>query len=155
VIFPGAEGAVNNRASHGFVAPPRFILPHRIEMGRNVMRLLLTTCVLIGALGFWTTAQAEQIQVKSMKIWNLTAATITDLRLAPAGKATFGRNLVLDDKDGEINIDERLTLKDVAPGDYDVTVALSNKRHCKVQGLKLEDGQIVSIEEKDLRDCSR
>ena len=72
------------------------------------MRLLLTTCVLIGALGFWTTAQAEQIQVKSMKIWNLTAATITDLRLAPAGKATFGRNLVLDDKDGEINIDERL-----------------------------------------------
>jgi hypothetical protein len=120
------------------------------------MRRVLLATGLFLAGGLWrSVAQADPSPAKPMKIWNLTAATMTDLRLAPAGAATYGRNLVLDDKDGEINIDERLTLRDVAPGNYDAKVALKNKRHCKVQGLKLEEGGIVSIEEKDLRDCTR
>lgn len=87
---------------------------------------------------------------KPMKIWNLTAATIVDFRLAPSGASSFGRNLTLDDKDKTIDVDERLTLRDIAPGVYDARVTFRNGRACRVAGLKLAAGEIASIEEKDL-----
>ena len=108
----------------------------------------------LAILGFCSTALA-QADVKPMKIWNLTASTIVDLRLAPSGSNKFGRNLTLDDKDKEIDVDERLTLRNVDPGLYDARVKLKNGRKCTLAGLKLEVGSIVSIEEKDLANCRR
>jgi len=105
-------------------------------------------------LGFCASAAAG-VEQKPMKVWNLTAATIVDFRLAPSGTMKFGHNLVLDDKDKEISIDERLTLRDVAPGVYDAHVKFNNGRRCTVVGIKLDAGTIASIEEKDLGSCLR
>jgi hypothetical protein len=90
---------------------------------------------------------------KPMRIWNLTAATIVDLKLAPSGATTFGRNLAKDDKDGEIDADERLTLNDIPPGIYDVKVRLKAGRTCDVLKLELKQARIASIEEKNLVNC--
>lgn len=100
-------------------------------------------------------AQSGAKPPKPIKIWNLTASTITDFRLAPAGSPKFGRNLALDDKDKEIDVDERLTLRDIAPGTYDARLQLRNGRECRVVGLRLEAGEIASVEEKDLVSCLR
>jgi len=108
----------------------------------------------LAILGFCSPALA-QADVKPMKIWNLTASTIVDLRLAPSGSNKFGRNLTLDDKDKEIEIDERLTLRNIDPGLYDAQIKLKNGRKCALAGLKLDVGAIVSIEEKDLANCPR
>jgi hypothetical protein len=78
-----------------------------------------------------------------------------DFRLAPGGSSKFGRNLALDDKDKAIDIDERLTLHDIAPGTYDARVKFRNGRACPVPALKLEAGEIASIEEKQLEACLR
>jgi hypothetical protein len=90
---------------------------------------------------------------KPMKVWNLTASAIVDFRLAPAGSSRFGRNLALDDKDKAIDVDERLALRDVAPGTYAARVKFRNGRKCRVSGLTLEAGEIASIEEKQLEGC--
>lgn len=96
-----------------------------------------------------------QVEAKPIKIWNLTSSTIVDIQLAPSGSSKFGRNLALDDKDKAIDIDERLTLRDINSGVYDARVKLKSGRQCTVPGLKLEAGAIASIEEKDLGNCAR
>ena len=57
-----------------------------------------------------------------MEFWNLTSSTITALTLAPAGTSTFGPNQCDNDKDHEVDHDERLRLTGVEPGRYDVQV---------------------------------
>jgi hypothetical protein len=104
---------------------------------------------------FATAAYAQDAPPKPPKIWNLTASVVVDLRLAPAGGAAFGRNLALDDDDHDIGLDERLKLRDQAPGLYDARIVLKDGRTCKAKGLKIEPGAIVSLEEKDLRDCAK
>ena len=85
-----------------------------------------------------------------MKVWNLTASDIGNFRLARAGSSRFGRNLALDDKDKAIDVDERLALRGVAPGIYQARVKFRNGRKRRVSGLKLEAGEIASVEEKQL-----
>jgi hypothetical protein len=100
-------------------------------------------------------AETGALSPKPMKVWNLTASAIVDFRLAPGGSSKFGRNLALDDKDKAIDIDERLTLQDIAPGLYDARIKFRSGRACRVAGLKLEAGAIASIEEKQLEHCLR
>jgi hypothetical protein len=90
---------------------------------------------------------------KPIRIWNLTASTILDLRLAPSGGKDFGRNLAKEDKDGEVDVDERLNLTNTPPGVYDVKLGLKGGRNCDVLKLELKKAGIASIEEKDLLNC--
>jgi hypothetical protein len=53
------------------------------------------------------------------RFWNLTAHTIVDFRLSPAGQDKFGVNQCANDKDGEVDNDERLRITGIAPGIYD------------------------------------
>lgn len=92
---------------------------------------------------------------KPTRFWNLTAWTIADLRLAPAGTGKFGPNLCLADKDGEVDADERLKTPGVATGSYDARVVFRNGRACSAKNLSVVDGQIFEIAEKDLVDCSK
>jgi hypothetical protein len=112
------------------------------------MRLFVTGLALL-TLGPGLAFAAD----KPMRIWNLTAATIVDLKLAPSSATTFGRNLAKDDKDGAIDADERLILKDIAPGIYHAKVRLKDGRSCDVLKLELKQSQVASIEEKNLVNC--
>ena len=53
---------------------------------------------------------------KPIRFWNLTSATVTELRLAPAGSQNFGPDQCKNDKDGSVDHDERLPITGVTPG---------------------------------------
>lgn len=92
-----------------------------------------------------------------MRFWNTTSFTITELYLAPAGTTEWGPNQCLNDPDRAVDTDERLTLKDVTPGRYDVKLADKNGRTCIVRNVEVKSGRpyAFSIGESDLTDCSR
>jgi hypothetical protein len=92
---------------------------------------------------------------KRTRFWNLTSATVTELRLAPAGTENFGENQCLNDKDGSVDHDERLKIIGVASGAYDARIAWANGRIWCVKNVSIETGKVFSIEDKDLAACSK
>ena len=71
-------------------------------------------------------------------------------RNAPAGTTNWGPNQCKNDRDGTVDSDERLRITDTPPGIYDAKLVDTNKRTCVVRNLKLDPGEIFSIEEKEL-----
>ncbi len=94
-------------------------------------------------------------QGKGIRFWNLTTATISTLQLSPAGKDSWGPNLTLNDKDGEVDHDERLRIVGIEPGQYDARVGYSNGRHCMVRDIQIKADTVFSISDKDLKDCNK
>lgn len=84
------------------------------------------------------------------KFWNLTAETITDLRLAPAGSAAFGPNLTAADKDGTADHDETMKLSGIASGRYDVKFTDAKGRICVVPDVQVTAGETFSVDENEL-----
>jgi len=89
------------------------------------------------------------------RFWNLTRHTISEFYLAPAGTTNWGVNQCRNDKDGTVDPDERLRITGVAPGVYDVKFKDVSGRSCLVRNIKIEAGEIFSIEEKELTSCTR
>ena len=91
-----------------------------------------------------------------LRFWNLTGSTIKELHLAPTGTTNWGPDQCRNDPDGAVDADERLTLKDVVPGRYDVKLADKIGRVCVVRNVEVLAGRpyAFSISEKDLTDCS-
>ncbi|MEA2841375.1 MAG: hypothetical protein QOF41_2705 [Methylobacteriaceae bacterium] len=106
---------------------------------------------LLAALGACSVAFAAE---KPVRFWNLTSATVTELRLAPAGSDKFGPDQCKNDKDGSIDHDERLPITAVAPGRYDIKIGYKDGKSCRVPNVSIESGKVFSIEDKDLKDCS-
>ena len=92
---------------------------------------------------------------KDIQFWNLTANTITSLQLSSAGKNDWGQNQADNDRDHTVDHDERLKITDTAPGMYDVKFVDKSGRTCVVSNVQVKAGSIFSIEEKNLKDCSR
>jgi hypothetical protein len=94
---------------------------------------------------------------ETLRFWNVTNETVTSLRLAPAGSDRFGPNHCANDRDGEVDHDERLRLTEVSPGKYDVRVTLKHGRICTVRGVELRgDGRYAfRLEPSDLTDCQQ
>jgi hypothetical protein len=97
------------------------------------------------------------IGAERLRFWNLTAATITKLYLAPAGTDQWGPDQCQNDPDGAVDADERLTLKGIEPGRYDVMLSDKTGRKCVMRDVEVKGGRpyAFSIEESDLKDCSR
>jgi hypothetical protein len=91
---------------------------------------------------------------KPIRFWNLTSATVTELRLAPAGSDKFGPDQCKNDKDGSVDHDERLPITGVTPGRYDIRIGYKGGKTCRVANVAIESGKVFSVEDKDLRDCS-
>ena len=89
------------------------------------------------------------------RFWNLTRHTISEFYLAPAGSGNWGANQCKNDKDGTVDPDERLRITGVTAGTYDAKLTDVSGRTCLVQNIKVEAGEIFSIEEKELNDCIR
>jgi hypothetical protein len=94
-------------------------------------------------------------QGKGIRLWNLTTATISNFQLSPAGKEAFGPNQTLNDKDKEVDHDERLRITGVEPGLYDAKVGYPDKRQCLVRNIEIKADAVFSIADKDLKDCKK
>jgi len=92
---------------------------------------------------------------KDTRFWNLTANTITSLKLSPAAKNDWGPNQADNDRDHTVDHDERLKITDTVPGIYDVKFVDKSGRTCVVPNIQVTAGSIFSIEEKDLKGCSK
>ena len=92
---------------------------------------------------------------KDTQFWNLTVNTITSLQLSPAGKNDWGPNQADNDRDRTVDHDERLKITNTAPGMYDVKFVDKSGRTCVVPNIQVKAGSIFSIEEKNLKGCSK
>lgn len=92
---------------------------------------------------------------KDTQFWNLTANTIISLQLSPGGKNEWGRNQADNDRDHTVDHDERLKITDTAAGTYDVKFVDKSGRTCVVPNLQVKAGAIFTIEEKELKDCTK
>src|SRR5437763_14818161 len=83
---------------------------------------------------------------KGIRFWNLTSSTITNLQLSPAGQNAWGPNQCANDPDGAVDHDERLRVRGVEPGRYDVKLAENAGRSCIVRNVEIKPNGIFSIE---------
>ena len=117
-------------------------------------RAALAVFALVLALSLSLTA-ALAADRKPTRFWNLTANTIVSLQMSPAGQGAWGRDQCENDRDHEVDHDERLRITDTAPGRYDVRLKDKSGRVCIVKDVDVKDGAIFTIEEKDLSSCGR
>ena len=94
-------------------------------------------------------------QGKGIRLWNLTTSTISGFQLAPAGKNAWGPNQTLNDRDKEVDHDERLRITGVEPGRYDAKVSYRDARQCVVHDIEIKADAVFSIADKDLKDCNK
>jgi hypothetical protein len=113
-------------------------------------RALITVGVLLIAVPGEILAQG-----KGIRFWNLTTATVSGFQLSPAGKNAWGPNQTLNDRDNEVEHDERLRITGVEPGRYDAKVSYSGARQCLVRDIEIKAEAVFSIADKDLRDCNK
>ncbi len=120
-------------------------MPNRFEC--------LGLLVVLAGLATGGSAQAAQ----KMHFWNLTKQTIDQLYLAPTGTTEWGPNQCLNDDDKTVDSDERLLLKGIAPGNYDVKLHDVKGRSCLVKNVAVKAGgkYNFSIDEKELTDCKQ
>ncbi|MCK1723400.1 hypothetical protein [Bradyrhizobium sp. 141] len=111
--------------------------------------------VLIALLLAFAGEAAAQGKGKGIRLWNLTTETISGFQLSPAGKTDWGPNQCLNDKDKEVDHDERLRITGVEPGRYDAKVSYPNARQCVVRDIEIRADAVFSIADKDLKDCSK
>ena len=121
------------------------------------MRTVLIAGLMLAACA--TTAFADDDGKKGgkskMKFWNLSGADLTEVSLAPAGTDKFGDNQCKNDDNGSIENDERLPLKDVTAGKYDVRIKDKGGRVCLVKNVEVKEGAAYafSIEAEQIKDC--
>ena len=94
-------------------------------------------------------------QGKGIRFWNLTSSTISGFQLSPAGKNDWGPNQTLNDKDKEVDHDERLRITGVEPGRYDAKLTYPDTKQCVVRNIEIKADAVFSITDKDLKDCTK
>ena len=114
------------------------------------MRWILASIALLLASAGELAAQG-----KGIRLWNLTTATMSSFQLSPAGKEAWGPNQTLNDKDKEVDHDERLRITGVEPGRYDAKVSYRGARQCFVRDIEIKADAVFSIADKDLKDCNK
>jgi len=115
-----------------------------------MLRALLAGIVLIAASG----PLLAQGKPKGIRLWNLTSTTISGFQLSPVGKHAWGPNQTLNDKDKEVDHDERVLIKGIEPGRYDAKVDLRGTKECFVYDIEIKTEEVFSIGDNDLQDCS-
>ena len=94
-------------------------------------------------------------QGKGIRLWNLTTATISNFQLSPVGKDSWGPNQALNDRDKEVDHDERLRITGIEAGRYDAKVGYRDSRQCLVRDIEIKADAVFSIADKDLKDCNK
>ena len=115
-----------------------------------MMRRILATVPLLLASAGELTAQG-----KGIRLWNLTTATISSFQLSPAGKDSWGSNQTLNDRDKEVDHEERLRITGIEPGRYDAKIGYRDSKQCFVRDIDIKADAVFSIADKDLKNCSK
>ena len=115
-----------------------------------MMRWALASVVLLLAGAGELAAQG-----KGIRFWNLTTDTVSSFQLSPAGKGSWGPDQAINDKDKEVDHDERLRMTGIEPGRYDAKVGYRDKRQCLVRDIEIKADAVFSIMDKDLKECSK
>ena len=127
-----------------------------VQFDKKILREFIMTRALVVASVLLLAATGPLLaQGKGVRLWNLTTTTISSFQLSPAGKNTWGANQTLNDKDKEVDHDERLRITNVEPGRYDAKVGYPNSRQCFVRDIEIKADAVFSIADKDLKDCSK
>lgn len=113
-------------------------------------RMPIAICLYLVVLPASTMAQG-----KGIRFWNLTTSTISNFQLSPAGKNDWGPNQTLNDKDKEVDHDERLRITGIEPGQYDARVGYRDSRQCLVRDIEIKADTVFSIADRDLKDCHK
>jgi hypothetical protein len=116
--------------------------------------IMLRMPIVITAVLLFTSTQS-MAQGKGIRLWNLTTATISNFQLSPAGKDSWGPNQTLNDRDKEVDHDERLRITGIEPGRYDARVGYRDSRQCLVRDIEIKADAVFSIADKDLKDCNK
>ena len=116
--------------------------------GWPVRWILTLVALLAGAGELWA-------QGKGIRLWNLTSSTISGFQLSRAGQNAWGPNQTLNDKDSEVDHDERLRITGIEPGRYDAKVSYRSSRQCYVRDIEIKADAVFSIADKDLKDCNK
>src|SRR5258708_10671401 len=95
---------------------------------------------------------ADGAERASMRFWNLTAHTLTNLQFSAPGQNAWGMNQCENDNDKTVDHDERLRITGLAPGRYDAKLSDKRGRTCVVRDIEVKDG-VFAIEEKQMTDC--
>lgn len=108
------------------------------------------------SLGLFAAATATA-RAETLKFWNLTENTITQLQLAAPGTDKWGKNQCLNDNDKTVSSDERLKLSDVTPGRYDVRIKDKKGRTCVLRNVELKGGEpyAFSVSEQEMKACPK
>jgi hypothetical protein len=114
-----------------------------------MIRSILAAALLLASAG------ELAAQGKGIRFWNLTTATVSGLQLSPAGKENWGPNQTLNDRDKEVDHDERLRITGIEAGRYDVKIAYPDKRECVVRNVDIKADAVFSIADRDLEECRR
>src|SRR3954471_22348488 len=124
-------------------------------LGQNRWEVTMSRALII--VGILLIALPGEVfaQGKGIRLWNLTTATISGFELSPAGKNAWGPNQTLNDRDKEVDHDERLRITGVEPGRYDAKVSYSGARQCFVRDIEIKAEAVFSIADKDLKDCNK
>jgi hypothetical protein len=115
-----------------------------------MLRALIVSAALLLA-----TSADVMAQGKGIRFWNLTTATVNNFQLSPAGKNTWGPNQCLNDKDKEVDHDERLRITGVEPGRYDAKIGYRDGRACMARDFEIKADAVFSIADKDLKECNK
>jgi hypothetical protein len=116
----------------------------------TMSRVLIAIGVLLIAMPSNLAAQG-----KGIRLWNLTTARMTGFELSTAGKRDWGPNQTLNDRDKEVDHDERLRITGVEPGRYDAKITYPGARQCFVRDIEIKADAVFSIADKDLKDCNK
>jgi hypothetical protein len=115
------------------------------------VRKIVSVGIAVGMLCSSANAQDR----RGTRLWNLTLYTLTNLQLSPVGQNAWGKNQCENDRDGTVDHDERLRITGIADGRYDVKLADKIGRVCIVRNVEVQNGKLLTIEEKQLTDCQK
>jgi hypothetical protein len=116
----------------------------------SIQRIASRISITVLLVGLPALAQAQE---RPPRFWNLTRATVAKFYLAPAGTSQWTKNQCENDKDGLVDVDERLRLTDISPGRFDARLVDKTGRECRAENIEIKAGGVFSLEEKDLKDC--
>lgn len=87
-------------------------------------------------------------------MYNLTATTVfTGVFLAPGKTESWGANQALNDKDKAVDPSERLLIKDIQRGVFDLKLVDGKGRTCLVRGIDLRNDTTFAVHDSDLTNC--
>lgn len=112
-------------------------------------RPILAALALGGLVLSGPAATAERFFAYNMT----TSSTFKEVYVAPAGTTQWSANQALNDKDGTLEPSERLAIKGVGHGSYDVRVVDTKGKACVKHGVDLSRETTFVIRDEDLQAC--